>query len=81
MAKAAEQSNFKLKYFLDAIFNPYKTNFLLDAESFGAKTCSGTYMMIYQALKPSSFGLDIKFPENSAVDNLNAKMIKALTII
>ncbi|HDZ54520.1 MAG TPA: shikimate dehydrogenase [Candidatus Nealsonbacteria bacterium] len=40
----------KGKYFFDAIFNPYKTKFLLDAEKKGGKVCSGLDMMIYQAI-------------------------------
>lgn len=39
------------KYFFDAIFNPYKTRFLQEAEKHGAVVCSGIYMMIYQAIK------------------------------
>ena len=37
------------KCFFDAIFNPYKTKFLIDAETKGAKVCSGIYWMIFQA--------------------------------
>ncbi len=35
-------------YFLDAVFNPYKTKFLKDAEEIGAKVAPGIYWMIYQ---------------------------------
>lgn len=42
--------NISDKYFFDVIFNPYKTKFLLNAEKYGAKVCSGLYMMIYQIL-------------------------------
>lgn len=80
MAKAAKKSDFQEKYFLDAIFNPYKTHFLLDAERLGAKTCSGTYMMIFQAIAAFELWTGIKL-EKINVDNLNAKMIKALTIL
>ena len=45
-----EIKDMKNKYFFDVIFNPYKTNFLVDAEKYGAKVCSGLYMMIYQIL-------------------------------
>lgn len=38
------------KYFFDVVFNPYETRFLEGAKKFGAKTCSGLYMMIYQIL-------------------------------
>lgn len=37
------------KYFFDAIFNPYETKFLKLAKKKGAMTCSGMYMMIFQA--------------------------------
>ncbi len=39
----------KGKYFFDAIFNPYETKFLKLAKKKGAMTCSGMYMMIFQA--------------------------------
>ena len=42
--------NLNGKYFFDAIFNPYKTKFLLNAEKKGGKVCSGLDMMIYQAI-------------------------------
>ena len=35
-------------YFLDAVFNPYKTVFLKNAEKIGAKIAPGIYWMIYQ---------------------------------
>ncbi len=39
------------KYFFDAVFNPYLTEFLQIAKQRGAKICPGMYMMIYQAIK------------------------------
>ena len=48
------------KYFFDVIFNPYKTKFLINAEKYGAKTCSGLYMMIYQILLAFEIWTDIK---------------------
>lgn len=47
------------KCFFDAIFNPYKTNFLIDSENHGAKICSGLYMMIMQILLAFSIWTDI----------------------
>lgn len=47
-------------YFFDAVFNPYKTNFLTTAESYGSKVCSGLYWMIYQGLYSFSLWNDIK---------------------
>ncbi|MBU1092430.1 shikimate dehydrogenase [Patescibacteria group bacterium] len=54
-ANPIDLSNFKGhslegKYFFDAIFNPYETKFLIAAKQRGAKTCSGMYMMIFQAV-------------------------------
>ena len=43
------RASLKGKYFFDAIFNPYETKFLVMAKQKGAKTCSGMYMMIFQA--------------------------------
>lgn len=37
--------------FFDAIFNPFETKFLKLAKQYGAKTCPGIYMMIYQGIK------------------------------
>ena len=48
------------KYFFDAILNPYKTKFLINAEKYGAKIFSGLYMMIYQILLAFEIWTDIK---------------------
>ncbi len=37
--------------FFDAVFNPFETEFLRLAKHYGAKTCPGIYMMIYQGIK------------------------------
>jgi len=37
--------------FFDAVFNPFETKFLKLAKQYGAKTCPGLYMMIYQGIK------------------------------
>ena len=67
----------KNKYFFDAIFNPYKTKFLINAESKGAKVCSGTYMMIYQAIYAFKLwtGTDI---ENIDIEKINNQLIEIL---
>lgn len=41
--------------FFDAVFNPFETKFLKLAKQYGAKTCPGLFMMIYQGIK--AFGL------------------------
>jgi len=51
LALAASASDFERKCFFDAIFNPYRTHLLLDASSLGARVCSGTSMMIFQAIQ------------------------------
>lgn len=67
----------KNKYFFDAIFNPYKTKFLINAESKGAKVCSGTYMMIYQAVYAFKLwtGIDM---EKIDIEKVNDKLIEVL---
>ncbi|MFA5125205.1 MAG: shikimate dehydrogenase [Patescibacteria group bacterium] len=81
MAQAAQNSDFPRKCFLDAIFNPYKTRFLMDAESFGAKVCSGTYMMIFQALAAFELWTGFKPPANLSIDYLNTRMIQAVKLL
>jgi shikimate dehydrogenase len=43
--------NIKDKIFFDAVFNPFITDFLKLAESYGSKICPGIYMMIYQGIE------------------------------
>lgn len=58
------------KYFFDVIFNPYETTLLTKAKKFGAKTCSGLYMMIYQILLAFEIWTEIK------VDKINIEEAK-----
>lgn len=37
--------------FFDVVFNPFETKFLKLVKQYGAKTCPGIYMMIYQGVK------------------------------
>jgi len=37
--------------FFDVVFNPFETKFLRLAKQYGAKTCPGIYMMIYQGFE------------------------------
>lgn len=46
----AKESDIGSKFFFDAVFNPYTTRFLSSGEKYGAKTCSGIYMMLYQGV-------------------------------
>lgn len=45
------RSTIKNIVFFDAVFNPFETKFLKLAKQYGAKTCPGLYMMIYQGIK------------------------------
>lgn len=49
-SKTNLRSPIKNKYFFDVVYNPYLTKFLLTANRYKAKVCSGLYMMIYQGL-------------------------------
>lgn len=37
--------------FFDAVFNPFETKFLKLVKQYGARTCPGIYMMIYQGIQ------------------------------
>ena len=56
-------SNIHDKYFFDAIFNPFITDFLKIAQSYGGKTCPGIYMMIYQGLEAFYLWTGRRVPE------------------
>lgn len=45
------KSKFKTIAFFDAVFNPFETEFLKLAKRYGARTCPGIYMMIYQGIQ------------------------------
>lgn len=70
--------NLNGKFFFDVIFNPYKTNFLKMAEKSGAKVCSGTYMMIYQAISAFQLWTGIKLKKID-IEVINNKLVKSLT--
>ncbi|MEK9156371.1 MAG: shikimate dehydrogenase [Patescibacteria group bacterium] len=69
----AELGNLKNKYFFDAIFNPYNTQFLKNADALGAKTCSGLYMMIFQAIAALKLWVGQDYSEIDA-DNIAKKL-------
>lgn len=56
-------NNMSKKCFFDVIFNPYETTLLNKANQYGAKTCSGLYMMIYQILLAFEIWTGIKCDE------------------
>lgn len=65
------------KYFFDAIFNPYKTKFLENAERRGAKVCSGMYMMIFQAVKAFQLWTGVE-PKRINIEKANNILRRAL---
>jgi len=69
--------NLKGKFYFDAIFNPYQTKFLKDAEKKGAKVCSGTYMMIYQAITAFELWTGFEVKEID-IEKINKRLIKVL---
>jgi len=66
------------KYFFDAIFNPYETEFLKSAGRLGAKTCSGTYMMIFQALRAFHLwtGVNLSQVNVKVINNILKKSLR-----
>lgn len=70
-------ASLKGKYFFDAIFNPYETRFLLEAKRRGAKTCSGMYMMIFQAVCVLEKWTNKKI-KLSNVEEINSTLVKYL---
>lgn len=51
--------------FFDAVFNPFETKFLQSAKQYGAKTCPGIYMMVYQGIQAFELWTGKKVPEES----------------
>ncbi len=49
--------------FFDAVFNPFETEFLKLAKQYGARTCPGIYMMIYQGVRAFKLWTDKNVPE------------------
>lgn len=45
------KSKIKNVAFFDAVFNPFETKFLKLTKQYGARTCPGIYMMIYQGIQ------------------------------
>ncbi|MCX6793127.1 MAG: shikimate dehydrogenase [Candidatus Falkowbacteria bacterium] len=65
------------KYFFDAIFNPYKTNFLINAEKRGGKVCSGMYMMIFQGIEAFKLWTGVSL-KNVNVERINRELINKI---
>ncbi len=60
--------------FFDVVFNPFETKFLQLAKQYGAKTCPGIYMMIYQGIQAFKLWTGKKVPERH-VEKI-AKMLR-----
>ena len=65
----------KLQGVIDAVYNPLRTNFVLDAESIGAKGRGGLYMLVAQAVYASALFLDTTADEN-VIDKTYARILK-----
>ena len=68
----------KIKFF-DAVFNPFETEFLKLAKQYGARTCPGIYMMIYQGIRAFKLWIGKTVPEEKVeeVRNLLQKIINS----
>ncbi|QWB99963.1 hypothetical protein KHQ88_07450 [Mycoplasmatota bacterium] len=47
------------QYAIDLVYNPHRTNFLIDAERHGIKTINGLYMLLMQAKKSEEIWFDM----------------------
>lgn len=65
----------KLQGVIDAVYNPLRTNFVLDAESIGAKGRGGLYMLVAQAVYASALFLD-KTADESVIDKTYARILQ-----
>lgn len=65
----------KLQGVIDAVYNPLRTNFVLNAESIGAKGRGGLYMLVAQAVYASALFLD-KPADESVIDKTYARILK-----
>ena len=54
----------QLEGVIDAIYNPLRTNMVLDAQRKGARACGGLYMLVAQAIHASAIFLDRKADES-----------------
>ncbi|MBH8599052.1 MULTISPECIES: shikimate dehydrogenase [unclassified Thermoactinomyces] len=61
----------KTFHVFDAVFNPYKTLLLQYAEKFGFPTCSGIWMMIYQAVDAFNLwtGFDVSHADFAVIES------------
>ena len=60
---------------VDAVYNPLRTNLVLDALEKGAAAEGGLYMLVAQAVFASELFLDMKYPEGT-VDGVYEKIMR-----
>lgn len=58
---------------LDVIYNPSRTQLLLDAQARGLKNCNGLWMLVAQAKEAAEWFLDKKLPD-SLIEDVYRKM-------
>lgn len=65
----------KLYAAVDVIYNPLKTNFILNAQKAGAKTAGGLLMLVAQAKYAVEYFLDIEIPDLK-IDEIYFELMK-----
>lgn len=82
MFPKTEDKPLSLKFFpeleglADVIYNPIRTNLVMEAQSLGIRCCSGLFMLVRQALSSAEFFFDRKFGKNEAT-SIYSKMLYA----
>ncbi|MCR5845884.1 MAG: shikimate dehydrogenase, partial [bacterium] len=64
----------QLEGVIDAIYNPLRTNMVLDAQRKGARACGGLYMLVAQAIHASAIFLDRKADEGE-IDRIYRELV------
>lgn len=65
----------KLTAYVDVIFNPLRTEAMLDAQSKGISAVGGLYMLVEQAVRASEIFLDTEYPEGTT-DDIYSSILK-----
>ena len=60
---------------VDVIFNPLRTNFILQAQEKGIKTAAGLYMLVAQAVKAIEYFKDIEL-DKKLIDDIYRRILK-----
>lgn len=77
--ESIEKSKVKTIAFFDVVFNPFETKFLKSAKQYGAQTCPGIYMMIYQGIQAFKLWTGKKVQDRNveAIASLLKRVIKS----